>query len=232
MNLLFSCIYKEIYIHFRKIINYLKFNSNFRKLYKIEPMINKVILLILLTMFTFEVNAQKISVDRIENDGKHQIMTKSKEYSIDGAKYSFCIKVYESSSGKDWLLVVSSYIYIPSSSEILLKLGNDEVLYLPVNNVRVAKVTMPGYGYNIGSITTFSPSTEVNYYTSVYVLSDIKMDKMDAHGITKIRISDGSKYRDETFSTNTFGRFLTKCRRNIVKRLNEPIQQKGLFEDF
>lgn len=195
-------------------------------------MINKVIVVVLLCMITFEVNAQKISVDRIENDGRHQIMTKSKEYSIDGAKFNFCIKVLESSSGKDWLLLVSSYNYIPSSSEILLKLGNDEVIYLPVNNVRVAKVTMPGYGYTIGSITAFSPSTEVDYYSSVYVLSDIKMDQIDTHGITKIRISDGSKYRDEIFSSNTLGRFLTKCRKNIIKRLKEPKQQKGLFEDF
>ncbi|WP_278680425.1 hypothetical protein, partial [Leyella stercorea] len=90
-------------------------------------------LFILSFLFICAINlfAQKISVDRIESDGRHQIMTSSKSYSVQGTNYSFCMKVYESSEYKDWLLLISSYSYISKASELLIKLGNDEVLYLP-----------------------------------------------------------------------------------------------------
>lgn len=54
----------------------------------------KLILLLMLCT-VLDLSAQKISLDRIENDGRHQIMTTSKDYSIDGAKYSVSMKVFE-----------------------------------------------------------------------------------------------------------------------------------------
>ena len=46
-------------------------------------------LFILSFIFICAINlfAQKISVDRIESDGKHQIMTSSKSYSVQGTNY-------------------------------------------------------------------------------------------------------------------------------------------------
>lgn len=176
--------------------------------------------------------AQKISVDRIENDGRRQIMTSSKNYSFDGAKYSICMKVYESSYRIDWCLLISSYFYIPSSAEILLKLGNDELIYLPCNNVHIGQVTTPGYGIPIGSITYISPSIEVDYYSSIYDLKPSDLDKIEEYGIKKIRISSGTAYRDKEFSNNTLGKFLKKCRKKIQERLDNPLRKKGLFDDF
>lgn len=177
-------------------------------------------------------SAQKISVDRIENDGRHQIMTSSKDYSIDGAKYSISMKVYESSYRTDWCLLISSFYYIPSSAEVLLRLGNDELIYLQCNNVRVGQVTTPGYGIPIGSITYISPSKEVDYYSSIYELKPSDLDKIEEYGIKKIRISSGTSYRDKEFSSNTLGKFLKKCRRKIQERLDNPLEKKGLFDDF
>ncbi len=62
-----------------------------------------------------------------------------------------------------------------------------------MNNVHVGKVTIPGYGYIIGNVTTMTPSTEVDYYSSVYKLTLEKMNKIDSLGIKKIRISTWNK---------------------------------------
>ena len=188
--------------------------------------------IILLGFISINLNAQKISVDRIETDGSHQIMTKTKDFTIDGTKYSFGMKVYETSFSKDWLLLISSYHYISNSTEVLLKLGNDDIIYLPVNNVNVGKVTMPGYGVTIGTITSISPTRQVDYYSSVYELKEEDMNKIDTYGITKIRISNGVEYLDKTYKNNSLGKFLTKCRKNINKRLEHPLKSKNLFDDF
>lgn len=176
---------------------------------------NRIFFLIILLVYSFvNSNAQKIYVDRIENDGRRQIMTVTKNFSINGAEYYIGMKVFETSYSKDWLLLISSFYYIPNSSEILLKLGNDEIIYLPVNNVNVGKVA------------------EADYYSSVYELSKTNMDKIDSYGITKIRISNGVEFRDKTYKNNSLGKFLTKCRKNIKNRLEEPMKSKGLFDNF
>ena len=62
----------------------------------------KNIILMLLLIIPIFCNAQKISTDRIEDDGRRQIMCSTKEEKLDGAKYSFCIKAYESYGYIDW----------------------------------------------------------------------------------------------------------------------------------
>ncbi len=190
---------------------------------------------ILITLFCFlaiSAYSQKVSVDRIESDGRHQIMTSSKKYSIDGTKYSFTLKVYEDINDIDWCILISSFSYIPSSAEVLLKLGNDELIYLPCNNVNVGKVTTPGYGVPIGNMTYISPSKDVDYYSSIYSIKPSELDAIAEYGIKKIRISTGNAYRDKEFSGNSLGKFLKKCRKRIQERLNNPLKQKGLFDDF
>ena len=191
----------------------------------------KLILLLMLCT-VLDLSAQKISLDRIENDGRHQIMTTSKDYSIDGAKYSVSMKVFEGAYSTDWCLLISSFYYIPNSAEVLLKLGNGDLIYLPCNNVNVSKITSPSYGIPIGSITYISPSKEVDYYSSIYELSPEKIDKIAEHGIRKIRISSGTSYRDKEFSGNSLGKFIVKCRKKIQERLDNPLKEKGLFDDF
>jgi hypothetical protein len=58
------------------------------------------------------------------------------------------------------------------------------------------------------------------------------MNKIDTYGITKIRISNGVEYFDKTYKNNSLGKFLTKCRKNINKRLEHPLKTKNLFDDF
>ena len=93
---------------------------------------------------------------------------------------------------------------------MLLKLGNGDIVYLPVNNVHVGKVTMPSYGVTIGTITSITPSTQADYYSSVYELKEEDMNKIDIYGISKIRISNGVEYFDKKYRSNSLGKFLNK----------------------
>ena len=90
---------------------------------------------ILLGLIFIDLKAQKISVDRIEADGTNQIMTNTEDFVIGGTKYSFGMKVFESSFSKEWFLLISSFLYISDYTNVLLKLGNGDIVYLPVNNV-------------------------------------------------------------------------------------------------
>ena len=119
----------------------------------------KQLFIYLCILCAFITNAQSISVDRIESDGKHQIMTSTKGFKIGDIKYEFGLKIYEDGYNVDWLLLVSSFNPIPENTTILLKLYNEEVIELSANNVHTGDVTSPGYVYNIGRIGYISPST-------------------------------------------------------------------------
>lgn len=190
------------------------------------------IFVLFICMLALSAKAQKVDLDRIESDGRHQIMTTSRDFYIDDAKYSFTMKIYEGSYSTDWILLISSYYYIPSSAEVLLKLGNGDLMYLPCNNVRVGSVTKPGHGTVIGNFIFTSPTRDIDYYTSVYELTPEMMDKIAEFGIKKIRISTGEKYRDEVFRGNPLGKFIVKCRKNIQERLDNPPKKKNLYDDF
>lgn len=183
-------------------------------------------------MLTVIMSAQSISVDRIESDGRHQIMTTSKNFYIDDTGYYFSMKIYEKPDGIDWCLLISSFKYIPSNTEILLKLGNDDYIYLPCNNVQIGSVTKPGHGTIIGNFILTTPTKNIDYYTSIYELTPEKIDKIEKFGIKKIRISTGEKYRDRTIHRNLLGKFVVRCRKKIQERLDNPPKKKTLFDDF
>ena len=53
----------------------------------------RTILAILLLVCAVPSFAQEVSVDRIEEDGRHQIMTEGKNFNIGGVRYNICMKV-------------------------------------------------------------------------------------------------------------------------------------------
>ena len=193
----------------------------------------KKIFVLFICMLSLSAHAQKVDVDRIESDGRHQIMTTSRDFYVDDAEYRFTMKIYESAKGVDWHLLISSFSYIPSSAEVLLKLGNGDLIHLPCNNVTTGSVTRPGYGISIiRGFTEIYPSREKEYYSSIYDLTPEMMDKIAEFGIKKIRISTGVKYRDEVFRGNPLGKFIARCRKNIQERLDNPPKKKNLYDDF
>lgn len=193
--------------------------------------------------------AQKIYVDRIETDGRRQVMATTKEYFVDDKDFKFCLKVFESSDRRDWLLLVSSYAPMSMESVLLLKLWNEAILRLNVNNIKVDTETKPAYAATIGSmtttigsmtatigsITTIHPSKDVNYYYSVYELTPEEIEYMGKYGIKKIRIANGEKVWDKDFKFDSLGAYLSRGYKKILKQLETPIKKdkkKNIFDGF
>lgn len=197
----------------------------------------------LLLLSVSSVFAQKIFVDRIETDGRRQVMATTKEYSVDDKDFNFCLKVFEGSDRRDWLLLVSSYAPMSMESVLLLKLWNEAILRLNVNNIKVDTETKPAYALTIGSITTSTttsittihPSKDVNYYYSVYELTPEEIEYMGKYGIKKIRIANGEKVWDKEFRFDSLGAYLSRGYKKILKQLETPIKKdkkKSLFDGF
>lgn len=193
--------------------------------------------------------AQKISLDSIEADGRRQVMATTKEYSVDDKDFKFCLKVFEGSDRRDWLLLVSSYAPMSMESVLLLKLWNEAILRLNVNNIKVDTETKPAYAATIGSmtttigsmtatigsITTIHPSKDVNYYYSVYELTPEEIEYMGKYGIKKIRIANGEKVWDKDFRFDSLGAYLSRSYKKILKQLETPIKKdkkKNVFDGF
>lgn len=196
----------------------------------------KQFIILLCLICGLSVSGQSISVDRIESDGRHQIMTSTKDYKIGGIKYSFGLKIYEDRYDTDWLLLVSSFNTIPDNTIILMKLKNGDVIELPVNNVHTGDITLPGYVYNIGKIGYVSPSSSATYYSSVYVISPADLIRIETHGIEKLRIGNNIQFVDKEWSNNSLGKFLTKCRKKILERLEKTKSKnketRSFYDDF
>lgn len=203
----------------------------------------------LLLLSVSSVFAQKIYVDRIETDGRRQVMATTKEYFVDDKDFKFCLKVFEGSDRRDWLLLVSSYAPMSMESVLLLKLWNEAILRLNVNNIKVDTETKPAYAATIGSmtttigsmtatigsITTIHPSKDVNYYYSVYELTPEEIEYMGKYGIKKIRIANGEKVWDKEFRFDSLGAYLSRSYKKILKQLETPIKKdkkKSLFDGF
>ena len=203
----------------------------------------------MLLLSVSSVFAQKIYVDRIETDGRRQVMATTKEYFVDDKDFKFCLKVFEGSDRRDWLLLVSSYAPMSMESVLLLKLWNEAILRLNVNNIKVDTETKPAYAATIGSmtttigsmtatigsITTIHPSKDVNYYYSVYELTPEEIEYMGKYGIKKIRIANGEKVWDKEFRFDSLGAYLSRSYKKILKQLETPIKKdkkKSLFDGF
>ena len=203
----------------------------------------------MLLLSVSSVFAQKIYVDRIETDGRRQVMATTKEYFVDDKDFKFCLKVFEGSDRRDWLLLVSSYAPMSMESVLLLKLWNEAILRLNVNNIKVDTETKPAYAVTIGSmtttigsmtstigsITTIHPSKDVNYYYSVYELTPEEIEYMGKYGIKKIRIANGEKVWDKEFRFDSLGAYLSRSYKKILKQLETPIKKdkkKNVFDGF
>lgn len=193
--------------------------------------------------------AQKIYVDSIDTDGRRQVMATTKEYSVQDEDFKFCLKVFDGSDRRDWLLLVSSYAPMSMESVLLLKLWNEAILRLNVDNIKVDTETKLAYAATIGSmtttigsmtstigsITTIHPSKDVNYYYSVYELTPEEIEYMGKYGIKKIRIANGEKVWDKDFRFDSLGAYLSRSYKKILKQLETPIKKdkkKNVFDGF
>lgn len=182
-------------------------------------------------MFALSSFSQEVIMDRIEG-GVRYLKTSSKVCYFKLAKYRFNLCAYESTTGVKWFLQISSKYYAPTSSEVLFKLQNEDLVHLYCNDVSVGKITKEGYGISCGNITVITPPEEIDYYTSSYQIDSDDLNMIERYGIKKLRISYGTEVGDKKFHCNTFGRFLKKSRRNIEQRFQKSPTQRDITEDF
>ena len=194
----------------------------------------QLILLFMALLLSANSFAQKISVDRMESDGRRQIMADGIKLSLNGAEYSITLKVYTDYYSDDWLLLVSSFYYIPENAILLLKLRNDEVMEFPINNLHVGSVTVPGYSTQVGSIITSTPSREQDYYSSVYVITPEEMDKIQTIGVKKMRISSNAyhEYRENSVGVQRLGGYIKSARRAIERHMSKPLKKSRIWDNF
>lgn len=164
--------------------------------------------------------AQRISVDRLETDGERQVMSTSKSISLQGVSYSVNLKVYEDDNHRwDWGLLVSSFHRIQENGILLIKLGNEDILEFPCNNLNVGDVTVSGI--------------PIKYYSSIYDITEYELDKISKYGIIKMRITDGLAYREKNWKKDKLGKFISKCRDLLIYRLeNYEIKKKNIYDNF
>ena len=191
-------------------------------------------LILFLSIFFTSINfcfAQKITVDRIEDDGRRQVMCSSKDEKLDGVEYSFSVKAFEKYGIIDWCLLVSSFNYISDNAILLIKLGNNEVLEIPINNLNIGTVHMPSYSYTIGKIAYHTPSNEAEYYSALFAPTELQWSNIEQYGIIKIRISSRSSYNEKVWKKDKLGKFIAKSRAKIVERLNTT-RVNSIYNDF
>ena len=192
----------------------------------------KRIIIVVLSMLCMAAHAQKISVDRIEEDGLHQIMTTTKKFKVDGVAFDIGMKIFEGKHKTSWYLLVSTYHSMAPSCEVVIKLGNCESLCLPCKNLNVGKIDTPGYGIPIGSITKIYPSGEAEYFSAIFELTPNIINKIEEHGIIKLRISTGTEFLDREYIKNQLGSYLEKCRSVILKKMKNSSINKDILDDF
>ena len=191
-------------------------------------------LILFLSIFFTSINfcfAQKITVDRIEDDGRRQVMCSSKDEKLDGVEYSFSVKAFEKYGIIDWCLLVSSFNYISDNAILLIKLGNNEVLEIPINNLHISTVHMPSYSYSIGNIAYHTPSREAEYYSAIFAPTELQWSNIEQYGIIKIRISSRSSYNEKVWKKDKLGKFIAKSRAKIAERLNTT-RVNSIYNDF
>lgn len=189
--------------------------------------IMKKLLLAFVLLLSLSTYAQKISVDQMESDGRHRVMTSMKNFKIEDFDYSMTLMVYESTDSLDWRLTVSSFNSIPKDNVILLKLNNGQTISLVVDSLQQKTYTTTSTTYSTGYVALTQPGITKPYWVSESRIKVEELDGIDAHGISKIRLGNNLKYIEEEWPNNPLGKHLTKCRKKIMENLKNSIDKKN-----
>lgn len=195
----------------------------------------RIISFVIIALFAITTFAQKVYFDRIESDGDRHIGAGKKEESLNDAKYDFSLTVFANTYEKQYFLLVSSLYTIDDNCIILLKLGNDDVKYLPINNANKSQIDWPSaqpiYGSN--GVSWAYGTQKADYYVGLFYLSEKDLCDIETHGIKKIRIKFYSKYFEKSWKKDKLGKYLKKCHEKIEEQLLKPHQStRSIFEDF
>lgn len=195
----------------------------------------KVLLLSLIALFSMCSYAQKITVDKMVSDGRHQIMGNMKHIRFDDRYYSFTLMVYESESNLDWRVIMSTFKTIPLDNIVLLKLKNGQTISLAIDSLEEKSYTTNSVVYNSTFLSTVQPGVTKPYYVTESRIKAEELDSIDTYGITKIRVGNNVKYYEEEWSNNPLGKHLTKCRKKIMESLKNSTNKKkkgAIYDGF
>lgn len=190
---------------------------------------------LLILMSAISVNAQKISFDIIEKDGTRHIAIESLGVKIENGTYDFSLAVYSNSYSKVYTLLISSIWRMKDDCVVMLKLGNEEVVKLNVNNINVGKIDYPSYTPIIGNTSSsgIMSTQKVDYYVSVYKLEKELLYKIKQNGIIKLRISFGDTFFEKSWKKDQIGKHISSSYKKIEEQLQKPhISNKSIEDDF
>ena len=181
-------------------------------------------------------HAQKVLVDQMAADGRHEIQTNMKNFTIEGIDYSMALRAYESKDSLEWILMISSPNNIPQDMIVLLKLGNGNTIKMSVDSLREANVTTKSITYNYGYTAVTRPGIIKTYYISESHINSVDFEDIATNGISKVRLGNNNNFIEQEWTNNPLGTFLTKCRKKITERLQSRTGEgkgKGsIYDDF
>lgn len=178
--------------------------------------------------------AQKVVRYKCDKDGNQSVIIDDREFKIGGNKYrislSGCQVPFKT---RVYLFSCSSFSYLSSAMEILLKFDDGGIINLHNFTINTSQLTVPGSAITIGGITSFIPSKDVDYYMSSLFVGSNLISKIENHKIVKIRIFDGINFIDKEYSPNSLGKFIRKSIKLINEKLDHPQNQpQGIYDGF
>lgn len=177
----------------------------------------------------------RISWDNTNVDNVRHIGSKAFETKIDNATYSFSLTVFAGQKPKYYCLLISSIWRLENNGIVLVKLGDEETIKLTADNVNVGQVDWPTYSPIIGGTTTSGVmgTKKTDYYSSIYLLKDDALNKIETYGITKIRIQFGTTYKEQTWTSDRLGKYIKRSHELLEQQLQIPTtKSKSIEQDF
>lgn len=176
---------------------------------------------------------QKIRWDRIKNENIRHIGASGLDMKIDNATYSFGLTAFSNYTTTIYYLQVSSLWKIEENCLVLLKLGNGETVKLLSENVNVGIIDWPNYSPIIGDSKPSGVITtqKVDYYSSIYLLHNEILSKIEKFGIYKIRIQFINSYNEQMWKKDKLGKHLQKSHLLIQSQLNKIPAKRNSIED-
>lgn len=186
------------------------------------------IFLLLFLVNIFLCYSQKIELERLEDDGRRQLMSSPFKAKLDGEKYEFRLKAYEKNGSIDWCILVTSKNYIPENAVLLLCLSNNDNLEIPINNYNTTSGTI---GYGAGGMMYFPDEKLISSYVALFALTEQECLDIENYGIVRIRISSRNLYNEKVWKKDNlpFSYFFSRCREMMLIRL-ETTPRKSMYD--
>lgn len=190
----------------------------------------KMLLVLLTTLMTMSVTAQKIVYDKVEDNGLRIISCESETFKSfsDKTILSLAMSAAVKEGSVDYFIDVtlksSEPISAPANARMLIKTQNGTVLSLEgLSNQTVAD--------NIGEVKSVG-GIIVKTFTILlsYKVTEDDINTLNAEGVAKIRIElDGDKPYEKSWKKDKIGSFLGK--EFAILKEAVTIDKRGSFED-